>query len=376
MEIFIFIASTVVFLYSLMILSLIAGFYRIPEETYKTEVPVNSFSIIVPFRNEEENLEMLIESLSRIEYPKSKFEVIFVNDNSEDHSLEIAKKVLKFTDLNYTVLSQDKDIEGKKAALTLGIETAIHPWIITTDADCTVQPLWLKLYDQKLEEKDVKLLAAPVNYPSVETSFMDAFQKLDISALMGSTIGSFGIGKPVMCNGANLLFSKEAFNEVSGYEGNMNISSGDDMFLLEKFKIKYPDKLRFLKASGAIVYTSSIVEIKPFINQRIRWSAKSNQYGSKFIKATGIFVGTANLLFIALLFLAIFGVSLKNVLPIIGLKLLMNFWLIKVSSNFLKDRKRLYYYPIVSIIYPFYIIVITIISQFSTFEWKGRTHKK
>ena len=376
MEIFIFIISTIVFLYSLMILSFIAGFYRIPEETYQTKSPVNSFSIIVPFRNEEENIEMLIESINRIEYPKNKFEVIFVNDNSTDLSLEIANKVLGFTRFNYTVINQHKDISGKKAALTLGIKNAIYPWIITTDSDCTVQPLWLKLYDQKLEEKEVVMLAGPVNYYSSSKGFIDTFQKLDLAGLMGTTIGSFGIEQPIMCNGANLLFSKKAFNEVSGYEGNMHISSGDDMFIMEKFKNKYPKKLRYLKANSATVYTSSIVEIKPFINQRIRWSSKSTQYGSMFIKLIATFVGLANISMIILFFLALFGICLDQVLLIIGLKFLMNFWLIKITSNFLNDSRKLFYYPIIAIIYPFYIIGVSILAQFYTFEWKGRRYDK
>jgi len=376
MEVFVFIISTIVFLYSLMMLSFIAGFYRIPEETYKTKAPVNSFSIIVPFRNEEDNLEMLIESLNRIEYPLNKFEVIFVNDNSEDLSLKIANKVLGFTSFNYTVISQQESVNGKKAALTLGIKNAIYPWIVTTDADCTVQPLWLKLYDQKLEEREVVMLAGAVSFYSSGKGFIDTFQKLDLAGLMGTTIGSFGIEKPIMCNGANLLFSKKAFNYVSGYEGNMHISSGDDMFLMEKLNNKYPGKLRYLKANSATVYTSSIVEFKAFINQRVRWSSKSTQYGSVYIKIIASFVGLANISMIVLLFLALFGININQILPIIGLKLLMNFWLIRISSNFLKDSEKLIYYPIIAIFYPFYVIAITTLAQFYTFEWKGRRYDK
>jgi len=376
MDVFVFIISTIVFLYSLMLLSLIAGFYRIQEETYKTEVPVNDFSIIVPFRNEEDNLEILVESLNRIEFPKNKFEVIFVNDNSEDHSLEILIKVLKLISFKYKVLSQDTEVHGKKEALTLGISNSNYPWIITTDADCYVRPLWLKLYDQKLEETDVVMLAGPINFTSDESGFIDAFQKLDLFALIGASIGSFGIGKPIVNNGANLLFSKEAFYAVSGYEGNIEIASGDDMFLMEKFKEKYPTKLSYLKAYGAIVYTRSIREFNDFINQRLRWSAKSSSYGSVYVKVIGAGVGIANLALIILFLLAIFGVSLRNVLPIILLKLIVNLWLIKITSNFLRDDKKLYYYPIVSMVYPFYILIIAVASQFTTFEWKGRTFKK
>ncbi|MCK5906358.1 MAG: glycosyltransferase, partial [Flavobacteriales bacterium] len=302
--------------------------------------------------------------------------VIFVDDNSEDQSLVIAKKVLKFIKFNHKILSQSSDIHGKKGALTLGIDNAIHPWIITTDADCTVMPLWLKLFDQKIEEVDVKMIAGPVNFTSDETGFIDAFQKLDLAALIGTAIGSFGIGSPIVSNGANLLFSRDAFYEVSGYDGNIEIASGDDMFLMEKFKEKYPNKLRYLKAYGAIVYTFSIKEFDKFINQRLRWSAKSSSYGSTYIKLAGMAVGVANLSLIVLFFLAIFGISLQNVLPIIFLKLLVNFWLIKISSNFLRDNKKLYYYPIMSVVYPFYVLAIAVASQFITFEWKGRRFEK
>jgi len=376
MDIFIFIISTIVFLYSLLILSLISGFYKIPKEVYKTEVPVNKFSIIIPFRNEEENLEVLIESLNKIEYPKNKFEVIFVDDNSEDNSLEILNRILEFIDFNYKVLSQDKDKTGKKEALTLGIENASYPWIITTDADCFVRPLWLKLYDQYLQENEVVMLAAPINFRSSETGFLDAFQKLDLSAIIGSTIGSFGIGKPSMSSGANLLFSKKAFEEVSGYDGNFDIASGDDIFLMEKFVEKYPDKVRYLKAHGAIVYTNSMETIGQFLNQRLRWSAKASEYGNISTKFMGFFVGVANLSLIILMILAILGISLQQVIPMIILKLLVNFWMIRISSNFLRDKKRLIYYPIVSLIYPFYVVYIAVASQFKTFEWKGRIHNK
>ena len=376
MEVFVFIVSTIVFLHSLMILSLIAGFYRIHEETYKTEAPVNDFSIIIPFRNEEENIEMLIESLNRIEYPKSKYEVIFVNDNSDDHSLEIVQKLLKLISFKYKVLSQVPEVSGKKGALALGINNASNPWIITTDADCTVRPLWLKLYDQKLEEFDVVMLVGPINFTSDETGFIDAFQKLDLFALIGTSIGSFGIGMPLLSSGANLLFSKDAFYEVDGYDGNMEIASGDDMFLMEKFKKKYPNRLMYLKAYGATVYTRSMSDFNEFINQRLRWSAKSSSYGSLFVKAVGIGVGLSNFALIILFFLAIFGVSLGNVLPIIFLQIVGNLWLIKITSNFLRDNKKLYYYPLVAIVYPFYILIIAVVSQFSTFEWKGREFNK
>jgi hypothetical protein len=53
-------------------------------------------------------------------------------------------------------------------------------------------------------------------------------------SLQGATIGSFGIGKGFMCNGANLAYKKSLFQELNGFQGNDTIASGDDVFLLQK----------------------------------------------------------------------------------------------------------------------------------------------
>jgi hypothetical protein len=59
------------------------------------------------------------------------------------------------------------------------------------------------------------------------------FQQLDLVSLQGATIGSFGIGKGFMCNGANLAYKKSLFQELNGFR-NDTIASGDDVFLLQK----------------------------------------------------------------------------------------------------------------------------------------------
>jgi hypothetical protein len=59
------------------------------------------------------------------------------------------------------------------------------------------------------------------------------FQQLDIASLQGATIGSFGINKGFMCNGANFVY-QILFQELNGFHGNDTIASGDDVFLLQK----------------------------------------------------------------------------------------------------------------------------------------------
>ncbi|MEN8138063.1 MAG: glycosyltransferase [Bacteroidota bacterium] len=376
MENVVFVTSTIVFLYSILILLLIAGFYKVPEETYETASPVNEFSIIIPFRNEEQNLERLIGSLALIEYPYNKFEVILVDDNSEDRSFEIANTLLRYTKIKSRVIKVPEGTSGKKNALNIGIEEALFSWIITTDADCTVQPLWVKLIDQKLQVEETVMLAGPVNMISNNEGFIDLFQRCDLAAMMGSTIGGFGLGKPFLCNGANLSFRKDTFYEVGGYEGNMNMASGDDLFLMEKIIKKIPNKVKYIKAGSAIVYTNAMETVSQFVQQRIRWAAKSSSYSSLFIKGVSLMIGLSNAMLLLLMIFAAFGVYLKDVLPFIVLKFLVDFWLLKISSNFLGDSKKIYLYPVVAITYPFYVVSIAFLSQVSDFEWKGRKFNK
>ena len=77
--------------YFLLITAFIIGFGKV--ETVKNEnfEPKNTFSIIVPFRNEAQNLPACIASLKKLDYPKELLEIIFVNDHSTDASAASAR---------------------------------------------------------------------------------------------------------------------------------------------------------------------------------------------------------------------------------------------------------------------------------------------
>ena len=74
---------TIIILYFLSIGILIYGFDKIKVFEAKKTVPKTRFSIIVPFRNEEQNLPVLLESLSNLNYPTDFFKVILVDDASD-----------------------------------------------------------------------------------------------------------------------------------------------------------------------------------------------------------------------------------------------------------------------------------------------------
>jgi cellulose synthase/poly-beta-1,6-N-acetylglucosamine synthase-like glycosyltransferase len=374
----IFVFLSVAFIYIVLIVFFIIGFNRIQQIENKSALPKNTFSIIVPFRNEAKNLPELLNSLKNLNYLAHLFEIIFVNDASEDISCEIIEAYQQQFYLQNTIVLQNKRATAspKKDAINNAISIAKFEWIVCTDADCSVPINWLQIFNQFIETKNPVFIAAPVKLKKQE-SLLFHFQNLNFISLIGSTIGSFGIKKPIMCNGANLCYKKTAFISVNGFDGNNLIASGDDIFLLEKMVKKFSNQVLFLKSKDAIVLTNSETTWKSYINQQLRWASKSTSYNDNFSKFVGFIVMAINLIVPILFIKAIFNAEFwHSFLAIFTLKSMVDFMLIKKTSTFLKSNNSLKYYLIVALLYPLFITYIAFFSLFKSYTWKGRTFKK
>jgi glycosyltransferase involved in cell wall biosynthesis len=363
--------------YLLLIGSFIIGFNKVKSFTSKHERPQHKFSIIIPFRNEVENLPGLIKSLEDLNYPKHFFEVILVDDNSTDDSQELALRLLNCTQLDFHILNNSlKSNSPKKQAITTGISNAKYKWIITTDADCHVPNNWLNLFNDYLLTEEKKMIVAPVIL-SNSSSIFDQFQTLEILSLQGVTLAGFGIKNPIMCNGANLCYSKHLFNSLNGFVGNNAIASGDDIFLMEKALKQNKEQVGYLKSKDAIVETKPEESFNKMLQQRIRWASKSTAYNSWKPKLIGLIIFAMNSSIIIGLVLTIFGL-IKWWLFLVMLisKQLIDYLLLSKSATFFDRRKALNTYFFSSLIYPFISVYTVFKAMFSNYEWKGRTFKK
>lgn len=348
----------VLFIYVLFIGAFILGFGI--KKTKKSELknPITKFSIVVPFRNENENLPKLLHSISFLDYPKELFEVILVDDDSEE----------KFSITNYefsiTLIKNKRSSKSpKKDAINTAIAIAKNDWIITTDADCLVKSNWLKSIDNFIQTKNKKMVAAGVSYLP-KKGFLHHFQNLDFLSLQGVTIGSFGIGKPFMCNGANFAYEKTLFEELNGFEGNSEIASGDDVFLLQKAIDYQPKSVGFCKNYLSIVETTSELSWKALFFQRVRWASKSSAYVDWFSKCLAIVVFLTNFFLVIGCWLLVVGLlSFENILFYFGIKFLVDFIMIMKSAKFF--NKRVHYVLISSLIYPFFTSAVALF-----FVWK------
>ncbi len=362
--------------------ALLFGWRKIPDFTLY-EKPANiHFSIIIPYRNEAENLPGLLNSLAGLQYPTSHFEILLVNDASEDDSLQLCSQFKEnHPNLDITLLESGRSSNSpKKDAIITAIKIAKFDYLLTTDADCRVNENWLQAFNEKIDQTGAKLVAGPVAFfPLQERTgkrYFRSFQEMDFLSLQAAGVGGFGFEQPFMCNGANLCYSKQAFIEVEGFKGNDHISSGDDVFLLQKFA-EAGLKVTFLKAKEAIVLTKPQPDLSALISQRVRWAAKAPAYRSNFARLLGVTVLLMNFLLIPAALFALFSIiPYEPVLIVFLFKFNLDFMLIYQSAKFFNRQEVLRNYFWSSLVYPFFSTYVAVMSLFKEFEWKGRKFSK
>ena len=364
--------SFILGLYSLLLLTFLFGWVKIRRQPVPVKGPSSPrISIVAALRNEESNIENFVHDLSAIVYPAGNFEVILVNDHSTDATLEKTK--LQINDLpGFRLLDLPSGLEGKKEALRFGIEQAGFEIIATTDADCRFSKNWLGCVSLYFQQEETKMLVGVVKLIESD-SFFTRLQVTEFSSLVGTAAAAVGLGHPILCNGANLSFRKEVFMEVNGYDGNLQIASGDDEFLLRKIRKQYPSGIKFLNFYEATVSTFAQKDIRDFFYQRIRWAGKWRHNSDPLARMLAIFMLLSHLAFIGLIVdnLVHREASYGLVLYKIFLEGIFFSWV----ARFLHRRIDLLAFLTLQIIYPFYIIIIGMLSLVLRYEWKNRNYK-
>ena len=367
----------VLVIYVVFILQLIIGFEKVKSFVRTDEKPKTAFTIIVPFRNEEKNLSKLLQSISKLNYPYKLIEVILVDDFSTDSSERICIRWrLEHEYLDTTLLENLRlSNSPKKDAIGRAMPIAKHDWIITTDADCIVNPNWLLTIDNYIQNNDAEMIVGAVIYKN-KNNWFHHFQQLDLLSLQGTTIGSFGINKPFMCNGANFAYTKNFFTKIGGFGGINDKASGDDVLLLQKAVSANLEKVHYLKNNDFIVTTKPENDLFQLFMQRVRWASKTTGYSSTYAKFLAVIVLLMNLSLVCGLWFVVCGCCNWKILLIPFLiKYLVDYCLLYKANKYLLKGKWLL--PLASsLLYPFYSSLVGIYSLFGSFSWKGRTFKK
>lgn len=359
-------------LYSVLIIYYWLGWIKIPEFSVPNKYPQTKISIIIPARNEEENIGTLLMALQNQTYPKEFFEIIVVDDHSTDNTANIVKG---YPIARLISLKENKLNSYKKKAIEKGIDAATGDLIVTTDADCLPPETWLQTIAQFYEEKEPVFIAAPVVI-DCNSSILQIFQALDFMILQGITGAVVYKRTFSMCNGANLAYERKVFYEVGGFDRIDYIASGDDMLLMHKISKKYPDRIHYLKSKEAIVHTQPMKTWKEFFNQRIRWASKATHYDDKRIFPIMLLVYIFNLAFPVLL-IAGFTDHRYWLMAIAYwfLKTLIELPFFISMANYFDKRWAVNWFFFFQPLHIFYTIVAGFLGLIGKYEWKGRKVK-
>ncbi len=334
------------------------------------------FSVIVPVRNEAQNILKLLHSLENQTYNFQNFEIIFVNDHSTDATKELIERFSKTSDLNIQMMELERKEylnSPKKMAIMQAIRISKGEFIFTTDGDCVLPPKLLHKYHEAFMNQVPQFISGPVTFLESKKSYFgklwEKIQIVEFASLLGTAAASIEMNSPNMCSGANICYRKSVFFEVNGYEGNLHLASGDDEFLMHKISKKYKNGIVFLKDSEAVVLTNACENWSQFFNQRKRWSSKWKQYEGSIPTVLAIFVFLNNLA----LFVLILSCSWRLIL----LKIILEFFMISSVLLFLNKINAIFYIGLVQFLYPFYVLFFGLIGIFSskTYIWKERILK-
>ena len=307
-----------------------------------------SISVLIPYRNEEEGLSALIQELEK-QWQPAYGEIIFIDDHSTDGSIQI---VLASSLSNMSLLSLNEG-EGKKAALKYALAKVKFNHVAQVDADTIVSPD----YFEKLLVKRADYTTGLIRYTS-ERSLINLYQRWENLAMMFTTRLAIQLKIPLMSNGANSNY------KTKHVDYNDKYASGDDLF----------NMYSIFEAGGTIAFndqtwveTKCAPDFKSFFNQRMRWMKKSGGLSDFKFRLLSVLLLISQLspfyIFFDQSYEFIFLVVVKLLLELIGM----------MSINRKLKYKGLFpFYFVMVLLYPIAIILLLLISFFSSVSWKGR----
>ena len=390
MQLIILIFSGGIFIfYAALLLYYRAGWRNIPEiPPPASNIQPSAFiTVIIPARNEAQNINACLNSLISQSYPSHLFEVLVIDDHSTD---DTAKLVGSYSATNIRLISLQQYITDgplnsyKKKAIDTGIQQSKGELIVTTDADCITPVTWLQMIASFYEEKKPAFMVMPVAI-MCRNNF-EIFQALDFMTMQGITGAAVHKRMHSMCNGANLAYTKKAFYEVEGFKDIDNIASGDDMLLMHKIRKRYPRDIYFLRSKELIVQTQPMHSVSAFINQRIRWASKADRYDDKKITSVLLLVYLFNAMLLALAIASLFNniqYSLFDVqfsiftfcLLLIIFKTVIELFFLYPVARFFNKQRLLWWFPVAQPFHIVYIVIAGWLGKFGSYQWKERKVK-
>lgn len=317
------------------------------------------FSIIIPFRNEEHNLPTLLKSIAALDYPKDRYELILVDDDSQDESAVVCREFLKVhPDIQAQLLTGASRASSIMTAIESGIQAANYEYILRIDAHYILPEGHLSAFNAQLLHDKVDMMIGPLAYPILEMrekrGFLSDFQSLDLLSLQAATQGSFGVGKPFLCSDVSLCYSKIGYETVKGFSENHKGVGEDNNYLLEKF-LKADLRLAYVKNPAAVVRSPRQDNWKEVLSQRADWVTKTTANKNALGKWIGLLVFLTNIVLVLGIPAMLFNLLEPQYYAIAFVfKFNADFLLLYPMASFLDMESPMRRYLWCSVFYPFF----------------------
>ena len=271
-----------------------------------------------------------------------------------------------------------------KKAIEIAIANSSGEIIVCTDADCLVPGQWLNRIAECYNKTGFQFLAMPVKIDREgHTGFLPVFQSLDLLTYQGLTGAAIHANNPMLCNGANLAYTRAAFNAVDGFAGIQQIASGDDVLLMHKIDRAFPHSVFFLKDESMIVKTAPMDTVAAFLNQRIRWASKATQYKELRVTLVAAIVWLFNLSLLFFPFMVWFGdkpMAFSGFsinagvlwLACFLIKVLVELIYLLPVTRFFREKNWLPWFLFSQPIHIFYSVIAGFLGLLGSYQWKGR----
>jgi poly-beta-1,6-N-acetyl-D-glucosamine synthase len=233
-------------------------------------------SVIICAKNEAENLKTFLPLVLNQNYPS--FEVIVVNDSSEDDSdMVLASIKQKHPGFYYTTIPKDRKFShGKKLALTIGVKAANNKYLLLTDADC--QPAgnnWLHDMAQGFSGTQTEIVLGFGGYEK-RKGLLNNLVRYDAFFTAIQYLGFALSGKPYMGVGRNLAYTKQLFVNNGGVKKHAHLLSGDDDLFVQDRANKQNTSV-VIKASSH-TYSIPPLSFYEWLQQKRRHLSTNGQY--------------------------------------------------------------------------------------------------
>jgi glycosyltransferase involved in cell wall biosynthesis len=320
------------------------------------------FTVIIPFRNEESKLPALLNCLKLQKH--SPFEIIWVNDHSEDRSVEL----IQTAEINGQLIHLDEKEFGKKTALHKAISMVKTNYFLTLDADVTFGTDYFKNLTH-LPPSDLMILPVVMK----GKNWVGKFGAFEFMKLQTINFVADQIWRPIMASGANLLVKTSVYHEVNQLEKHKHIASGDDQFLLKEM-VRQKKKITLIDRKKFSVYTAAPEDLQTLTEQRIRWAGKSKAVKDNFANLMGLTLISFQMIYFGYILYFLMTQNFEWASLTIGAKIVADFILYAIELTRFKSIQKLFLLPIFELFYPIYLVLILVlIVKKQTLTWKGRT---